>query len=368
MSNPNIVTFNINLDRIGQRFIEFSEIGDIYYPLKTNSNIKVLTFLQELFENTNNGFLISQPSHFQKLREMGFDPKNMCSTNVLLDNDSIKYLYDNRVRYFTFDNMDALGTFLEYAKVDEVRVAVRLNITEVFNKFSHLGGSTKECQNMITKLNNIGSKDFGISFYLQKEVKLDENALEKMLKFIISNFKEYPMHFINIAGVKKPKEINTEIIAKIKEELNLEKIILEPGRYLVGDSIDMETSIIKVKRVSNMPVIILKSGIYGGLLDILLYNKQFDIRLKTEYGEIKLENKRTEKADYEFSMCGGSSDSGDRLGTYYINKNDANMLKEGATIVIKSAGAYVEEFFMPLGGDLIKKSSYVFTKNSGNIR
>ena len=57
-------------------------------------------------------------------------------------------------------------------------------------------------------------------------------------------------------------------------------------------------------------------------------------------------------------MCGGFSDSGDRLGKFYIDEKYKDLLKTGATLLVSNAGCYVPEFFMPLGGDLTKQYNF----------
>lgn len=353
MNDINEVNFNVDYEAISKRFKEFASIGEVYYPLKTNSNVNILKFLINEYEDRPHGFLISHVSHFNKLVDLGVSPRSMCVINVLLEDETVKYLYDKGVRYFTFDNMKSLDSFLSYSDINGVRISVRLCISEVFNEFSHLGGDISECKLMLKKLNEVECKDFGISFYLQKEVVNNPNALDDMLKFIVNNFRGYNINFINIGGSKRPNEINLELINNIKIELGIDKIILEPGRYLIGEFIDMETRIIKTKKVMDNFVVVIKNGIYGGLLDSLLYHKRFDIRLKVNGEEIKLGYERVNESDSEVYICGASSDSGDRLGKYYIDNKYLEYLKKDNILVVKFAGAYVEEFFMSLGGDLI---------------
>lgn len=352
MENLNIVNFNVDYNGIEKRYYEFLDIGEIYYPLKTNSNIALLKFLIKIFDKNNSGFLISHLSHFNKLKKLGVNPKKMCLINVLAEDDFVKDMYKKGVRYFTFDNVNSLNEFLKYANLSKVRISVRLCISEIFNEFSHLGGNLEECKEMLKLLSGTECKNFGLSFYLQKEVVIKENALDKMLDFIISNFNGYRLDFVNIGGSKRPSEINLNKINEVKSKFNINKIILEPGRFLAGEFIDMETRIIKVKKVLDKNVIIIKNGIYSGLLDALLYNKKFDIRLKLESGEIKLNNEYSEETNCEIFLCGASSDSGDRLGSYFINSKYIEKLNINSKLVIRFAGAYVEEFFMPLGGDL----------------
>ena len=72
------------------------------------------------------------------------------------------------------------------------------------------------------------------------------------------------------------------------------------------------------------------------------------------FGEIKVEYEQTEENDFEFYMCGGSSDSGDKIGKMYINPKYKDELKKDAKFIVKNVGAYFEEFFMPYSSDLKK--------------
>lgn len=181
-----------------------------------------------------------------------------------------------------------------------------------------------------------------------------------MLDFICERFANYNMTFLNIDGAKKPEEIEVKKIECIKKSLKLDTIILEPGRYLVGNCIDMETRITKISNIQNKKIVVIKNGIYSGFIDILLYNRKFEIYFKTRKNEkVLLSYEKTNECDYEFAICGGSSDSGDRVGMFFINSKYKDELIVGAKFYIKNVGAYFEEFFMPLGGDLIKKYNIV---------
>ena len=56
----------------------------------------------------------------------------------------------------------------------------------------------------------------------------------------------------------------------------------------------------------------------------------------------------------EVYICGGSSDSGDVIGTLYVSEDCFNKISVGSEILIKDVGAYFEEFFMSYGGDINK--------------
>ena len=346
-----IVDFYLNEDILKLNYEKFSKIGQVYYPLKVNSNETILRELIKLYDGSNNGFLVTHISHYDKLIRLGVTPDKMCLVNVIADNDIVKYLYDKGVRYFTFDDVDYLKYFLSYANPNEVKISIRLNIVEVFGVYSHLGAKTSDCYTMLNLLKEKGISNFGISFYLQKETLPVGNVLDTMLDYIKDKFSNYELEFLNIGGAVKPDDININKLNDVKEALKAKYIILEPGRYLVGNAGYMETEIIK-KQIED--TFIIKNGIYSGLLDCLLYDKKFELYLKLDSKLVKLEYEPFEGSK-EFMICGGSCDSGDRMGKFYIEASLYNEIKIGTKIIVNNALAYVEEFFMPLGGDLRKE-------------
>ena len=349
------INFYLNINKLEANYKQFLKIGEIYYPLKSNSNNVVLKEIIKLYHNSNNGFLITHNSHFNKLRKLGVSPKKMCMVNVITDDKEVRFFYQKGVRYFTFDNINGLKSFLKYANLKETRIAIRLNIIEIFHVFSHLGATSLECKEMLELLKQNNASDYGISFYLQKEIIPGKNEFNKMLEYIVKNFKKYNLTFLNIGGALKPNEINNNYLNDIKKKMNIKLIITEPGRYFVGNTGYMETTIIK-KKMRN--VFIIQNGIYAGLLDVLLYNKKFELFAKIDGDLIKLQYEATKNCK-EIIICGASSDSGDRIGTFYIEEKYFHKLDVGVNIIVNNALTYVEDFFMPLGGDLKVKYNII---------
>lgn len=352
----NNIYFYFNKNKLIHNFNDFSYLGNIYYPLKTNTNEVIIKTLQPLIEKGNNGYLISSIYHFEVLKSANVNPLKMCFINVLAENNTVKYLYDNGVRFFTFDNLNTFIEFSKYADLSKVKIAIRLATTQVFNdKFTHLGADFEECLKIFSFLKNNKCKDYGISFYIQNNLKAEDNALERILRYIQENYNNLGINFVSVGGLKQSKEISKETLENFKEKLKISQIILEVGRHLVENTIAMETKIIREKTINSMKTVIIKNGIYSGFFDILLYNKKFPIYLKSKNGrEIKVEYEKSEESNYEFFMCGGSSDSGDKIGLMYINSKYKNELKTGTKFIVKDVGAYFEEFFMPYSNDLKK--------------
>lgn len=350
----NNLKFYFNKNKLIENYNKFSKDGDIYYPLKTNSNENLIKALSTLLNKANNGYLISSLYHFELLKKLGISPSRMCFINVLVEKETVRYLYDNGVRFFTFDCLKSLEEFVEYANLREVKIAIRLSTMQIYkDKFTHLGAELEETLRMIEFLKRNGSSNYGISFYIQKNIKTENNVFENILQYIQEKYSDSNLKFVSIGGINT--EINHKVLDDLKSKLKIEQIILEVGRYLVEDTIESETRIIRDKMIGNTKTIVIKNGIYSGFFDILLYNKRFQLYLKTENNEeIKFEYEKSQTADYEVYICGGSSDSGDKIGIMYIDSAYKNELITGRKIIIKNVGAYFEEFFMPYSKDLRK--------------
>lgn len=350
----NNLKFYFNKNKLIENYNKFSKDGDIYYPLKTNSNENLIKALSTLLNNANNGYLISSLYHFELLKKLGISASRMCFINVLAEKETIRYLYDNGVRFFTFDCLKSLEEFVEYANLREVKIAIRLSTMQIYkDKFTHLGAELEETLRMIEFLKRNGNSNYGISFYIQKNIKTENNVFENILQYIQEKYSDLNLKFVSIGGINT--EINHKVLDALKSKLKIEQIILEVGRYLVEDTIELETRIIRDKMIRNTKTIVIKNGIYSGFFDILLYNKRFQLYLKTENNEeIKFEYEKSQTADYEVYICGGSSDSGDKIGIMYIDSAYKNELITGRKIIIKDVGAYFEEFFMPYSKDLRK--------------
>lgn len=350
----NNLKFYFNKNKLIENYNKFSKDGDIYYPLKTNSNENLIKALSTLLNKANNGYLISSLYHFELLKKLGISPSRMCFINVLVEKETIRYLYDNGVRFFTFDCLKSLEEFVEYANLREVKIAIRLSTMQIYkDKFTHLGAELEETLRMIEFLKRNGNSNYGISFYIQKNIKTENNVFENILQYIQEKYSDSNLKFISIGGINT--EINHKVLDDLKSKLKIEQIILEVGRYLVEDTIELETRIIRDKMIGNTKTIVIKNGIYSGFFDILLYNKRFQLYLKTENNEeIKFEYEKSQTADYEVYICGGSSDSGDKIGIMYIDSAYKDELITGGKIIIKNVGAYFEEFFMPYSKDLRK--------------
>jgi len=64
----NKLYFYLNKNKLIENFNNYSRLGNVYYPLKTNSNEMIIKTLSPLITKAENGgFLISSITHFETL-------------------------------------------------------------------------------------------------------------------------------------------------------------------------------------------------------------------------------------------------------------------------------------------------------------
>ena len=215
------------------------------------------------------------------------------------------------MRAFSFDNLLSLKKFLEYADDRQCKISLKLNISNAFKKHSHLG---LEKADFIAGCKLIKDRfdEVGINFYLPHSIKYKNNILEKMLNYIIKNFQSLGITFANIAGLKEASAISPNVISQFKSQLSLKQVYLEPGQYLLENVFDLCTNIIRFKEGKRKELII-QRGIYSGMLDCLLYKKQFGLYFIAGNRKIYLKKKAGHRL-VSLYLFGGSGNSDDFLG------------------------------------------------------
>lgn len=350
--------FCISEKTLAENFEKMSNLGNVYYPLKTNSNPQILKLIKPLVCEKSGGFLISSFRHFSVLKKLGVNEQKMAFINVCADEKTVKKLYQKNIRFFVFDDMSELEKFASYADKTTSKVCVRISVCDAFDcDFSHLGASLEMATKMLDFLKNNGFL-YGISFYLHKKLKFLDNSIQIMLDYISKNFMGYDIKFLNIGGIFENTNGILNKFVEIKKQLCIDEINLEPGTKLVENCVDLYSKILRVKRLKNSICLVVKNGIYSGFFDSVLYGKKFDIFLANSQMTPLKKNKTN--GDICVKIFGATSDSDDFVGEYYLQKSDAEKLTTCDYIYIKNCGAYFEELFVDYCQDNSKQ--YIITK------
>ena len=153
-------TYTINLKKLEENFKNFSQIGEVFFPVKTNSNPLVLKKLNSL----GSGFECDCVEHIKKVLNKR-NAKKIIFSNVVKTPNDIAWSIKHGIIFYTVDDPKTLQIIFKTAQqfgVKHLKINVRLNVFEVFKndfekkgiKDSELGAKKQEVISLLKKIND----------------------------------------------------------------------------------------------------------------------------------------------------------------------------------------------------------------------
>ena len=314
------------------------------YSVKANSNLSILSILSDL----GSGFDIVSAGELQRVIAAGGDPAKTVFSGVGKTEEEIKFALSKNILCFNIESQEELNTLNKIALAEKkiANVSVRVNpaidvkthpyITTGMrdNKF---GIDESEIINLYQEANDHkGLNIRGIDFHIGSQITSLEPFIDALSK-VISIIKELKslkieLEHIDIGGGlgisydKKPivsKEDFSKEILKFVEPLDL-KLLIEPGRSIVGDAGILVTKVINTKKSPSKNFLIVDAGM-NDLIRPPLYSA---------YHAIK-EVSQTKNKKILSDVVGPVCETADFLG-----KDRMLSVKQGDYLCVENVGAY----------------------------
>ena len=314
------------------------------YSVKANSNLSILSILSDL----GSGFDIVSAGELQRVIAAGGDPAKTVFSGVGKTEEEIKFALSKNILCFNIESQEELNTLNKIALAEKkiANVSVRVNpaidvkthpyITTGMrdNKF---GIDESEIINLYQEANDHkGLNIRGIDFHIGSQITSLEPFIDALSK-VISIIKELKslkieLEHIDIGGGlgisydKKPivsKEDFSKEILKLVEPLDL-KLLIEPGRSIVGDAGILVTKVINTKKSPSKNFLIVDAGM-NDLIRPPLYSA---------YHAIK-EVSQTKNKKILSDVVGPVCETADFLG-----KDRMLSVKQGDYLCVENVGAY----------------------------
>jgi len=325
----------------------FSEIEPIIcYSAKANSNLSIL----KVFSSLDCGFDIVSVGELKKVLTIGADPKKIVFSGVGKTRDEIIAAIEAEILFFNVESVDELEFINEIAISIEKKARISLRVNPNINPKTHPYISTgfkkskfgieinkafevyKDCVNkqglQVVGIDaHIGSQIFEITPFIDSLIKLIELA-DRLLNEGIN------IQYIDIGGglgIKYENEeqplSKTKFANAIIKELNGKpyKIVLEPGRSLIGNGGIMLTRVLYNKIGTEKKFIIIDAAM-NDLIRPAFYDS---------YHEIVTAKQNNSNKDI-FDIVGPICESGDFLA----KDRQFPTVSKDDLLVVKSAGAY----------------------------
>ena len=314
------------------------------YSVKANSNLSILSILSDL----GSGFDIVSAGELQRVIAAGGDPAKTVFSGVGKTEEEIKFALSKNILCFNIESQEELNTLNKIALAENkiANVSVRVNpaidvkthpyITTGMrdNKF---GIDESEIINLYQEANDHkGLNIRGIDFHIGSQITSLEPFIDALSK-VISIIKELKslkieLEHIDIGGGlgisydKKPivsKEDFSKEILKLVEPLDL-KLLIEPGRSIVGDAGILVTKVINTKKSPSKNFLIVDAGM-NDLIRPPLYSAYHSIK----------EVSQTKNKKFLFDVVGPVCETADFLG-----KDRMLSVKQGDYLCVENVGAY----------------------------
>ena len=318
----------INLNRIKKNYLElkqFFSTADIYYAVKANPHEEILKLLMNLGAN----FDIASRYELDKILALGINPNRLSYGNTIKKAKDIAYFYEKGVRLFVTDSKEDLKNIAKYAPQSHVYVRILVENTNsadwpLSRKF---GCHPDMAYDLCILAKELGLVPYGISFHVgsqQRDIGQWDNAIAKT-KYLMSSLEEeedIELKMINMGGgfpasyvvpTNELSEYASEINRYLDDDFGDERprIILEPGRSMVGDA-----------------------GVFNGLVETLNESIKYPIVTSKD---------STSGKRGEVILAGPTCDSMDIMYEKYKYQLPIN-LKSGDRVYFLSAGAYTATY------------------------
>jgi diaminopimelate decarboxylase len=317
----------------------------ICYSVKANSNLAILKALVE----HGSGLDIVSGGELYRALKVGCPPQRIVYASVGKTDKEIEEAITKGILFFNVESLPELENIDRIARKLKKRtnVALRINpdveakthkyITtgKLTNKFGIDFETATDILRIAGELNNVTIK--GLHIHIGSQITIGEpfvEAIKKVVVFIHANrSKGVDIEYLNIGGglgiiyEHEMPQTAAEFASKVLPILKASglKIIMEPGRFIIGSAAILVTKVLYVKKTPLKKFVIVDAGM-NDLIRPALYEAHHEIVPLVD------QRRSCEKVDVVGPIC----ESGDFLA----KERMLPKVKEGEYLAAMCAGAY----------------------------
>ncbi|MEE8329039.1 MAG: type III PLP-dependent enzyme [Thermodesulfovibrionia bacterium] len=327
--------------------------SNVFYAVKANPDLEIIRLIDKL----GLGFEIASEGELKMLASIGTNPEKIISSNPVKSLKFLKMVHTYGINYFSFDSVDEVNKLAKFAP--RCNVYVRLSVPNEGSEWplsKKFGVEFDEALTLLSYAKKKGLNPVGITFHvgsqctniynwntaLDKAKALWDMAQKKNIKLDTLNIGGgYPINYTkNVVKIEAiEKNINNLIHEKFPRNI---KILIEPGRAVVGDAGIFVTSVIGKARRADENWLYIDVGVFNGLMESIggiKYSYLVESSSRTNYKK-------------KWTITGPSCDSFDII-------EKGLLLPEpdiGSLVLILSSGAYTISYASEFNGFPIPKT------------
>jgi ornithine decarboxylase len=258
----------------------------IYYAVKANPSIEILTLLRD----RNINFDIASIYELDRVLSLGISPDRICFGNTIKKSKDVRYFYEKGVRMYATDSEADIRSIAKAAPGSKIytRILTEGTFTADWPLSKKFGCQADMAMDLIIMAKNLGLVPCGVSFHVgsqQRDIGAWDAAIGKV-KVIFERLMDedgIDLKMINLGGgfpanyLTKTNELelySQEITRFLTESFgeNLPEIILEPGRSLVGNAGVLVSEVVLISRKSRTALnrwVYTDAGKFTGLIETM---------------------------------------------------------------------------------------------------
>jgi ornithine decarboxylase len=345
----------IDLEKIKDNYGKLTyyfNFADIYYAVKANSGKPILETLYGLGSN----FDCASISEIETCLEIGATPDQISFGNTIKKEKDIAKAFEYGVRMFAFDSDAELEKLARSAPGSKVFCRILWEGGKAEWPLSKKFGCNKSmCVDLLTKARDLGLEPYGVSFHVGSQ-QLDQEQWYLAIGVVSEIFQaltreDIYLKMINMGGgfpclyqssVPSLQAYFEQIEDSMENHFGLEKsewprIILEPGRSMVGDAGIMYSEVVLISQKTyekyDPSWVFLDVGKFNGLMEVS--GEAIKYRFVTDYED--------DADTIPVIIANQNCDSDDVLyckSSYRLPKS----LKIGDIVRIMATGAYTSSY------------------------
>ncbi|MGB2600109.1 MAG: diaminopimelate decarboxylase [Candidatus Omnitrophota bacterium] len=327
--------------KIKEAFREIDPL--ICFSMKSNSNLNIC----KLLVNAGAGLDIVSGGELFKALKVGCPPERIVYASVGKTGEEIEKAIKKGILFFNVESVPELIMIDSVAKRLKKKPNVALRINPDINADTHdyittgtkekkFGIDFKTAEDVFDNANKYSNVDLkGIHLHIGSqitEVKPFEETIKKVLSFLDRSKVE--IKWLNLGGgfgidydeekAKTAQELASKIVPLLKDRPF--KVILEPGRFIVGNAGILVCKVLYVKTGATKKKFAIVDAGMNDLIRPTLYNAYHEI----------LSVVKQKSATHKYDVVGPICESGD----YLALDRKLSEIVAGSYLAVMGAGAY----------------------------
>lgn len=345
--NDRILRKRIRLLR--RHFLSPEENAIVAYAVKANPQQKIL---ETLHEEGISAFDCASMAEIAKVQEVSPRATILFNHPIKKNRDIRTAATEMGVRHFTVQSIREvikIAENLDPVSPNDVEIAVRLDTPNPhagINLSEKFGASAEEVPMILQEIQHLGAHP-GISIHTGSQ-NTDPQVFAAGIKSMLDIARAAGgVKTINVGGGLPANihegdrydlqhfldTITTSIRSSLAGVLRPHaKMIIEPGRAMVAESMDLLIPVLSVEMRNGEPVIYIDDGVFTSFSDLVVHDWKYAFRAWRK------DNKPLSEKTRRFRVFGRTCDSGDCLGEIELPED----LREDDYLHVPAAGAYTD--------------------------